>query len=369
MEQQGQADIAICGVFAPTDHLFFHTGWGCMSADFVLKDGGTLIYCSPSPGVSTALGDFPGLALMDLMKPYMPPSRDNYEQVLRDIHSRTIQMWAGCIWVPIYEVMTRKHLTMVTLQENLEMAADIGIEATTSLDEAFAAAMERHGPDAKVIVLPFARYQLPAQRDPHARAGRHPARRGPGLGGRHGGTRRHGAPSRSAARRPSSSSSAATPDGAAARLMSRLYWPCAHCGGAFNEPLTMAAVRHRNPPRDVLTRSARSTTAARPTSRSRPRSARCRAERGGSRVALAGDAPRTHRPLRRRVLGSRADARGPVRRRPWRRPVRARSGEHRDDLGGVRGAADVRRGHARAAGRHGHGLGRVDRAPRGARPR
>ena len=98
---------------------------------------------------------------MDLMKPYMPPSRDNYEQVLRDIHARAIQMWAGCIWVPIYEVMTRKHLTMVTLQENLEMAADIGIEATTSLDEAFAAAMARHGPDAKVIVLPFARYQLP----------------------------------------------------------------------------------------------------------------------------------------------------------------------------------------------------------------
>ena len=31
--------------------------------------------------------------------------------------------------------------------------------------------------------------------------------------------------------------------------MSRLYWPCAHCGGAFNEPLTMAAMRHRNPPR------------------------------------------------------------------------------------------------------------------------
>ena len=69
-----QADIAICGVFAPTDHLFFHTGWGCMSADFVLKDGGEIIYCSPSPGVHTAIGDFPGLALMDLMKPYMPPT-------------------------------------------------------------------------------------------------------------------------------------------------------------------------------------------------------------------------------------------------------------------------------------------------------
>jgi nickel-dependent lactate racemase len=158
---QGQADIAVCGVFAPTDHLFFHTGWGCMSADFVLKEGGTLIYCSPSPGVHTEVGDFPGLALMDLMKPYMPPSRENYERILRDIHARQIQMWAGCIWVPIYEVMTRKHLKMVTREENLELAADIGIDATTSLDEAFAEALANHGDRAKVIVLPFARYQLP----------------------------------------------------------------------------------------------------------------------------------------------------------------------------------------------------------------
>ena len=118
--EKGQADIAICGVFAPTDHLFFHTGWGCMSSDLVVKDGGTIIYCSPSPGVHTEVGDFPGLALMDLMKPYMPPTAANYEQILRDIHARQIQMWAGCIWVPIYEVMTRKHLTMVTLEENLE---------------------------------------------------------------------------------------------------------------------------------------------------------------------------------------------------------------------------------------------------------
>ena len=160
-DHPGAADIAICGVFAPTDHLFFHTGWGCMSSDLVVKEGGTIVYCSPSPGVSTAIGDFPGLALMDLMKPYMPPTRENYQRVLKDIHARAIQMWAGCIWVPIYEVMTRKRLVMVTLEENLEMAADIGLEATTSLPEAFAQALERHGPAAKVVVLPFARYQLP----------------------------------------------------------------------------------------------------------------------------------------------------------------------------------------------------------------
>jgi hypothetical protein len=43
------------------------------------------------------------------------------------------------------------------------------------------------------------------------------------------------------------------PGGEAGRLMSRLAWPCAHCGGAFHEPLTMAAKRHANDPRAVLT--------------------------------------------------------------------------------------------------------------------
>ena len=42
------------------------------------------------------------------------------------------------------------------------------------------------------------------------------------------------------------------PGGEAARLMSKLHWPCAHCGGAFHEPLTMAAKRHANDPRAVL---------------------------------------------------------------------------------------------------------------------
>ena len=43
------------------------------------------------------------------------------------------------------------------------------------------------------------------------------------------------------------------PAGEAAQLMSRLAWPCAHCGGAFREPLTLAAKRHANDPRTVLT--------------------------------------------------------------------------------------------------------------------
>ena len=66
-----------------------------MSADYVVRDGGTIVYTSPSPGVKTEIGDFPGLALMDLMKPYMPPTQENYERMLRDIHARVIQMRAG----------------------------------------------------------------------------------------------------------------------------------------------------------------------------------------------------------------------------------------------------------------------------------
>ena len=42
------------------------------------------------------------------------------------------------------------------------------------------------------------------------------------------------------------------PGGEAVRLLARLQMPCAHCGGAFHEPLTMAAKRHRRDPRAVL---------------------------------------------------------------------------------------------------------------------
>jgi hypothetical protein len=43
------------------------------------------------------------------------------------------------------------------------------------------------------------------------------------------------------------------PDGRASRLMADLSWACAHCGGAFHEPLTMAAKRHGRDPMAVIT--------------------------------------------------------------------------------------------------------------------
>jgi hypothetical protein len=42
------------------------------------------------------------------------------------------------------------------------------------------------------------------------------------------------------------------PDGRAASLMARIQFPCAHCGGAVREPLTLAAKRHKRDARAVL---------------------------------------------------------------------------------------------------------------------
>ncbi|HST24406.1 MAG TPA: hypothetical protein VLJ76_00290 [Gaiellaceae bacterium] len=42
------------------------------------------------------------------------------------------------------------------------------------------------------------------------------------------------------------------PGGEAGALIARLSLPCAHCGGAFHEPLTLAAKRHRRDPRAVI---------------------------------------------------------------------------------------------------------------------
>jgi hypothetical protein len=42
------------------------------------------------------------------------------------------------------------------------------------------------------------------------------------------------------------------PDGRAAKLLAELSLPCAHCGGAVREPLTLAAKRHKRDPRAVI---------------------------------------------------------------------------------------------------------------------
>ncbi|MCE2525515.1 MAG: DUF2088 domain-containing protein, partial [Acidimicrobiia bacterium] len=260
--EAGPADIAVCGVFAPTDHLFFHTGWGCMSSDLVVREGGTIIYCSPSPGVSTAIGDFPGLALMDLMKPYMPPTPENYEKVLRDIHPDVGRLHLGA-HLRGHDPQAphdghpggepghgRRHRPRRHHQPRRRLRGGHG-----------APRPRRQGDRAALRPLPAA-----PQRHPHARRGGAGARAGAplnppgasvtvrGVNGR--GTAGPVGPPADAREIKGKTTVVEVlrmfPDGEAARLMSRLSWPCAHCGGAFHEPLAVAAKRHRNSPIAVL---------------------------------------------------------------------------------------------------------------------
>jgi nickel-dependent lactate racemase len=149
-------DIVVTGSSAPTDHLFFHTGWAVVNCDPICKDGGTIIQATPCPGY----GDWPGFALMDLLKVYMPPSSENNAKALKAFYAKDRELWAGCIWWKIYEVMTRKNVTIVTNEENLELSRSVGLNAMSSLQAALTGALERHGPDARVAFVPYGRYSV-----------------------------------------------------------------------------------------------------------------------------------------------------------------------------------------------------------------
>jgi nickel-dependent lactate racemase len=150
------ADLVITGSSAPTNHLFFHTGWAIVNCDPICRDGGTIIQATPCPGY----GDWPGFALMDLLQTYMPPSAENNAKALKAFYRKDKELWAGCIWWKIYEVMTRKHVSVVTQEQNLEFTRSIGMDASSSLQAAFDKALERHGPDARVAFVPYGRYSV-----------------------------------------------------------------------------------------------------------------------------------------------------------------------------------------------------------------
>lgn len=154
--RQERADIAITGSSAPTNHLFFHTGWAVVNCDPVVRDGGVIIHASPCPGY----GDWPGFALMDHLKPFMPPSKENQIKALKEFYTKEKELWAGCIWYKIYEVMTRKEVWVVTDKDNLPLCEDIGLTAFDSIEEAFKQAIKKCGSDAQVAFLPYGRYTI-----------------------------------------------------------------------------------------------------------------------------------------------------------------------------------------------------------------
>ncbi len=151
-----KADIVIAGSSAPTDHLFFHTGWVNVNCKPIVKKGGTVILATPCPGY----GAWPGFALMDLVKDFMPPTPENNEKALKAFYAHSRELWAGCIWYKIYAGMLHADYYIVTRPENLEMARGFGFTVFDSVEEAYSAALARHGADARVAFVPFGRYSV-----------------------------------------------------------------------------------------------------------------------------------------------------------------------------------------------------------------
>ena len=116
----------------------------------------SIIFCSPCPGY----GDWPGFALMDLMQEYMPANQANHVKALRALIKGERELWAGCIWYPLYRALMQRDVQVVTLEQNLAMAKQVGLNVTSDLKAAFATAMKKHGPDAKVAFVPYGRYTV-----------------------------------------------------------------------------------------------------------------------------------------------------------------------------------------------------------------
>jgi nickel-dependent lactate racemase len=154
--KDNEADIVIAGSSAPTDHLFFHTGWVNVNCRPIVRKGGTVILATPCPGY----GDWPGFALMDLVKEFMPPTPENNEKALKAFYDRSRELWAGCIWYKIYEGMLHADYSVVTRPENLAAAREFGFTAYDSVEQAYGDALAKHGTSARVAFVPYGRYTV-----------------------------------------------------------------------------------------------------------------------------------------------------------------------------------------------------------------
>ena len=151
-----RADIVIAGCSAPTGDLFTHTCWAVVNCLPIVKKGGTIIFATPCRGYRT----WPGFALMDFMKPFLPASPENQERALKSFYDQSNGLWTGCVWYKLYEAMLHADVRVVTLPQNHELARDIGFNVYDGVQQAYQDALGRHGADARVAFVPYGRYTV-----------------------------------------------------------------------------------------------------------------------------------------------------------------------------------------------------------------
>ena len=154
--KERKADIVIAGCSAPTGDLFTHTCWGVVNCLPIVKKGGTIIFATPSPGYRS----WPGFALMEFMKPFLPASPKNQERALKSFYDQSNGLWTGCVWYKLYEAMLHADVRIVTLSKNHQLARDIGFDVYDSVEQAYRDALAQHGAEARVAFVPYARYTV-----------------------------------------------------------------------------------------------------------------------------------------------------------------------------------------------------------------
>jgi len=147
----GKLDVAISGSF-PGDRFFAHACWPVANLDHFVRDGGTIILCTPVPG---------GLAHYSYAKDYMPPTPEAIRRLLEDVFYGKQALWHACLWMPIIEVMGRKEVIVVTEPERLADFELVRIKAVTSLEAAFDLVKEKHGPGLRAGHFPYGKWVLP----------------------------------------------------------------------------------------------------------------------------------------------------------------------------------------------------------------
>jgi nickel-dependent lactate racemase len=146
-----RADISISGSL-PWDTLFAHACWAGVGLDGATKDGGTMILASPSPD---------GLGHIMPIRKYMPASGESLPQAFMDFYYRRAEFWDGVIWYKLLEVLTRKELIVVTQPKNFAGFKEISVKAVCSMEEALNAAYQKHGKNASLAFVPFAKWCVP----------------------------------------------------------------------------------------------------------------------------------------------------------------------------------------------------------------
>lgn len=148
-----KADISLSGSF-PWDTLYAHACWAAVGLDGVTKDGGTMIVASPSPE---------GLGHIMPIKKYMPANSESLAKAFSDFYYRRAEFWDGVIWYKLLEVLTRKEMVVVTQEKNFAGFAEINVKAFGTVEEALHYAYEKHGRQAKLAFVPYAKWCVPIE--------------------------------------------------------------------------------------------------------------------------------------------------------------------------------------------------------------